>query len=143
MSRECACACALLRARAARRCTPHRWALWPIADVIPLGCSGAETEELRIALLAKVGKVLKRQGNYHLACKKYTQAGDKVKAMKCLLKSGDTEKIVFFAGVSRSRDIYILAANFLQVVRLCHRPPRTAGARSSSRPCGPALPRNS
>ena len=34
--------------------------------------------------------------------------------MKCLLKSGDTEKIVFFAGVSRTRDIYILAANYLQ-----------------------------
>jgi len=81
-----------------------------------LGDRGAETEELRNALLAKVGKVLKRQGNFHLACKKYTQAGDKVKAMKCLLKSGDTEKIVFFAGVSRSRDIYILAANHLQTL---------------------------
>ena len=34
--------------------------------------------------------------------------------MKCLLKSGDTEKIVFFAGTARSRDIYILAANYLQ-----------------------------
>ena len=34
--------------------------------------------------------------------------------MKCLLKSGDTEKIIFFAGVSRARDIYILAANYLQ-----------------------------
>jgi len=79
-----------------------------------LGDRGAETEEARNALLAKVGKLLKRQGHYHLACKKYTQAGDKVKAMKCLLKSGDTEKIVFFAGVSRSRDIYILAANYLQ-----------------------------
>ena len=79
-----------------------------------LGSRCAETEELRNSLLAKVGKILKRQGNYQLACKKYTQAGDKVKAMKCLLKSGDTEKIVFFAGVSRTRDIYILAANYLQ-----------------------------
>ena len=37
-----------------------------------------------------------------------------MKAMKCLLKSGDTEKICFFASVSRNRDIYILAANYLQ-----------------------------
>ena len=44
----------------------------------------------------------------------YTQAGDKVKAMKCLLRSGDTQKICYFAGVSRNRDIYILAANYLQ-----------------------------
>lgn len=34
--------------------------------------------------------------------------------MKALLKSGDTDKIIFFAGVSRQREIYILAANYLQ-----------------------------
>merc|ERR1712093_311391 len=34
--------------------------------------------------------------------------------MKCLLKSGDTEKVIFFAGVSRNQKIYILAANYLQ-----------------------------
>ncbi|KAG9476789.1 hypothetical protein GDO78_002272 [Eleutherodactylus coqui] len=36
------------------------------------------------------------------------------KAMRSLLKSGDTEKIVFFAGVSRQKEIYIMAANYLQ-----------------------------
>lgn len=35
-------------------------------------------------------------------------------AMRSLLKSGDTEKIVFFAGVSRQKEIYIMAANYLQ-----------------------------
>ena len=30
------------------------------------------------------------------------------------MKSGDTEKIVFFAGVSRQRDVYVMAANYLQ-----------------------------
>lgn len=34
--------------------------------------------------------------------------------MKALLKSGDTEKIVFFASISRQREIYIMAANYLQ-----------------------------
>lgn len=34
--------------------------------------------------------------------------------MKALLKSGDTEKIIFFANVSRQREIYIMAANYLQ-----------------------------
>ncbi len=37
-----------------------------------------------------------------------------LQAMKALLKSGDTEKIVFFAGVSRQKEIYIMAANYLQ-----------------------------
>lgn len=73
-----------------------------------------EHNERRQALLEKLAKICKKQGNYHLATKKYTQAGDKVKAMKCLLKSGDTEKIIFFANVSRNRDIYVLAANYLQ-----------------------------
>ncbi|KAG8433203.1 hypothetical protein GDO86_017477 [Hymenochirus boettgeri] len=36
------------------------------------------------------------------------------KAMRSLLKSGDTENIVFFAGVSRQKEIYIMAANYLQ-----------------------------
>lgn len=40
----------------------------------------------------------KAQGLYHLACKKYTQAGDRLRAMRALIKSGDVEKIVFFAG---------------------------------------------
>lgn len=54
--------------------------------------SAKRTEQLR-----KIGKLCKRQGAYQLATKKYTQAGDRVKAMKMLLKSGDLEKIVFFA----------------------------------------------
>ena len=68
----------------------------------------------RKEILLKLASVCKKQNSYHLATKKYTQAGDKLKAMKCLLKSGDTEKITFFANVSRNRDIYILAANYLQ-----------------------------
>lgn len=46
-------------------------------------------------------QVCKRQGSFQLAAKKYTQAGNKSKAMKALLKGGDTEKIVFFAGEGR------------------------------------------
>ena len=34
--------------------------------------------------------------------------------MRALLKSGDTEKIIFFAGVSRTKSIYVMAANYLQ-----------------------------
>lgn len=34
--------------------------------------------------------------------------------MKSLLKSSDTEKIVYYTNVSRQKDIYIMAANYLQ-----------------------------
>ncbi|XP_038276119.1 intraflagellar transport protein 140 homolog isoform X2 [Dermochelys coriacea] len=70
--------------------------------------------ESRKELLEQIADCCMRQGNYHMATKKYTQAGNKLKAMRALLKSGDTEKIVFFAGVSRQREIYIMAANYLQ-----------------------------
>ncbi|KAM7151138.1 intraflagellar transport protein 140 homolog isoform 5-T7 [Macrochelys suwanniensis] len=72
------------------------------------------SEESRKELLEQIADCCMRQGNYHMATKKYTQAGNKLKAMRALLKSGDTEKIVFFAGVSRQREIYIMAANYLQ-----------------------------
>eukprot|EP00057_Strongylocentrotus_purpuratus_P021032 XP_011675506.1 PREDICTED: intraflagellar transport protein 140 homolog [Strongylocentrotus purpuratus] len=70
--------------------------------------------DMRLKLLEKVADLCFLQGSYHLATKKYTQAGNKVKAMRALLKSGDTEKIIFFAGVSRQKEIYVMAANYLQ-----------------------------
>eukprot|EP00795_Rhopilema_esculentum_P000551 gene551-10237_t len=73
-----------------------------------------EDQEYRLKVLEKIAECAFRQGSYHLATKKFTQAGNKIKAMKSLLKSGDTEKIVFFAGVSRQREIYVMAANYLQ-----------------------------
>ncbi|XP_076752394.1 intraflagellar transport protein rempA [Xylocopa sonorina] len=73
-----------------------------------------EREKVRISILERIGEIAFEQGNYHLATKKFTQAGNKLRAMKALLKSGDTEKICFFAQVSRQREIYIMAGNYLQ-----------------------------
>nr|CAD7263177.1 unnamed protein product [Timema shepardi] len=75
---------------------------------------GEGDEGLRVRVLESVAESALAQRNYHLATKKFTQAGNKVKAMKALLKSGDTEKIVFFANVSRQKEIYVMAANYLQ-----------------------------
>ncbi|CAM9937918.1 intraflagellar transport protein 140 homolog isoform X2 [Lampetra fluviatilis] len=71
-------------------------------------------DDFRREILESIADCCMRQGNYHLATKKYTQAGNKIKAMRALLKSGDTEKIIFFAGVSKQKEIYIMAANYLQ-----------------------------
>ncbi|CAM6098880.1 unnamed protein product [Calypogeia fissa] len=70
--------------------------------------------EQAIILLHKVAEVFDKQGSYHLSCKKFTQAGNRVSAMKALLKSGDTQRIIFFANLSRQKQIYIIAANYLQ-----------------------------
>lgn len=80
----------------------------------------AEDEEYRLNLLRKIAKVAKDQDSYHLACKKYTQAGDIMKGVKALLKSGDTEKIIFFANHIRNNEVYFATANFLQSTDWAH-----------------------
>ena len=70
--------------------------------------------QARNEMLIQIGQCCLSQQSYQLAAKKFTQAGDKLKAMQALLQSGDTEKIVFFSNVARQPKIYILAANYLQ-----------------------------
>ena len=71
-------------------------------------------QERRVLVLEKLAKACKKQNSFHLACKKYTQAGDRLKAIKCLLKSGDTKNVIFYAKQSRNKDIFVLSANYLQ-----------------------------
>eukprot|EP00967_Tisochrysis_lutea_P022978 scaffold26237_cov27-Tisochrysis_lutea.AAC.2 len=59
---------------------------------------GSMPDPDRNTVLQQIAKVAKRQGAWQLAAKKFTQAGEKIKAMKALLRSGDREKIVFFTG---------------------------------------------
>lgn len=65
-------------------------------------------------ILANLGRALKKDGSFLLASKKYTQAGDRIRAIKCLLRSGDTKAVIQFASISRNAEIYTLAANYLQ-----------------------------
>ncbi|XP_014248149.1 intraflagellar transport protein 140 homolog [Cimex lectularius] len=76
--------------------------------------SPEEGHENRVILLETLADCALAQANYHLATKKYTQAGNKMKAMKALLKSGDTDKIIFFANITRQKEMYVMAANYLQ-----------------------------
>lgn len=68
----------------------------------------------RREILSELARALKKQGSYALASKKYTQAGDRVRAIKCLVRSGDTKAVIQFASISRNTEIYKLAANYLQ-----------------------------
>ncbi|KAH8393888.1 hypothetical protein KR215_005842 [Drosophila sulfurigaster] len=86
-----------------------------LADLLTPG-KGDFEEATRMSILVQLGELLQQQGDYHSATKKFTQAGDKVRAMKSLLKSGNTDKIIFFATMSRQREIYIMAANYLQAL---------------------------
>ncbi|KAJ3378386.1 hypothetical protein HDU84_007618 [Entophlyctis sp. JEL0112] len=78
----------------------------------------SEDGEVSPDFLTKVAELCLQQKSYHLACKKFSQAGDNIKAIKSLMKSGDVERIIFFAGVSgpKQKEIYVIAANFLQTL---------------------------
>ena len=73
-----------------------------------------EGDNSRREILMGIAKALKLQGSYTLASKKYTQAGDRVRAIKCLVRGGDTKAVIQFASISRNAEIYKLAANYLQ-----------------------------
>uniref|UniRef100_A0A182S5V1 Uncharacterized protein n=1 Tax=Anopheles maculatus TaxID=74869 RepID=A0A182S5V1_9DIPT len=103
-------------ARALAVCAEHRVPVTEtLAELLTPGKEDLPEGE-RIALLLRLGDILQEQGDYHAATKKFTQAGDRVRAMKSLLKSGDTDKIIFFAGMSRQKDVYVMAANYLQAL---------------------------
>ena len=70
----------------------------------------------REAMLVRLAELCRDQGAHHLACKKYTQAGDSVAAIKCLIRSGDVDKIVYYASMSKKPDVFLLAAHHLQTL---------------------------
>ncbi|CBZ54791.1 conserved hypothetical protein [Neospora caninum Liverpool] len=53
--------------------------------------------EARRGVLIRLGKLCLRQKLFHQACRSFTAAGEIVTAIDCLLKTGDTEKIIYFA----------------------------------------------
>eukprot|EP01105_Mastigella_eilhardi_P002868 TRINITY_DN1371_c0_g2_i2.p1 TRINITY_DN1371_c0_g2~~TRINITY_DN1371_c0_g2_i2.p1 ORF type:complete len:1217 (+),score=421.92 TRINITY_DN1371_c0_g2_i2:1075-4725(+) len=73
-----------------------------------------EKPEVRQKVLRAIAHCYDKQRAYNLSCRKYTQAGDHKKAIEVLIKSDDTEKIVFFASVSQKPMVYIITANYLQ-----------------------------
>ena len=54
-----------------------------VSDKKPSSSGGADQQE-KIAVLNRIAEVAYQQGNYHLATKKWTQAGNKLQAMKSL-----------------------------------------------------------
>jgi len=70
--------------------------------------------EKKNMFLKKLAFVCKDQGNFHLAYKKFKESGEQVNAMKCLLKTGETENIISSAHEFRNKLTHMLAANYLQ-----------------------------
>ncbi|MCQ2816870.1 MAG: hypothetical protein MJ252_06360 [archaeon] len=70
--------------------------------------------ELKIELTLKLAKFLMQQGEFELAHNIYIKNKNLKKAMKCLIKMGDKDRVISFATTCRQAELFILAANFLQ-----------------------------
>ena len=65
-------------------------------------------------VLARLAELCEQQGEYTLAANLYVKLKDHLAAMKALIRSGNTEKVIKFANLVRKKEIYILAANYIQ-----------------------------
>jgi hypothetical protein len=83
---------------------------------VPTDDASEEDKQRAAQLQLGLAKAARKNGQLRLACKLYTRAGDKPKAAKCLIAAGDVTKLLFFANMSRSREVFILTANHLQTL---------------------------
>ncbi|XP_065176565.1 intraflagellar transport protein 140 homolog [Sycon ciliatum] len=72
-------------------------------------------KEKRRVLLERMAMCAEEQGSFQLACKKFTQGEMPIKAMKALLKHGKVETILLYANASRNKELFLMAANWLQL----------------------------
>ena len=67
---------------------------------LPKGVDPMASNERRDVAL-KLAKIAKSQGDFKLGAKLYTIGNEKMKGMKCLLKSGDPKAVIGYAQNAR------------------------------------------
>ena len=80
---------------------------------VPANADAFKTKE-RKDIALRLAKLSKKQGDFILGAKLYTISNEKIKGMKCLLKSADVKQVISFAQNARQSEVYVLAGNFLQ-----------------------------
>ena len=63
----------------------------------------------RRKILTRIASLAQLQGEFNIATKKYAEAGNSKEAMVSLLQSGDTKRIITFAGVDSLGPMYPMA----------------------------------
>lgn len=73
-------------------------------------------------ITAAIAEICMRQKQYILASKKYVQMGDRVKALKALMSTGDKDKVIFFASNTPSSFCisYLSRCQWLEAARYMH-----------------------
>ena len=65
--------------------------------LIPPAATDPMKKRERTEILLRIAKLVKMQGNFKFAAKVYTLANEKIKGLKCLLKSSDMRAVISFA----------------------------------------------
>ena len=75
-----------------------------------------ELAELKASeeVMKRFASLCEQQGEYSTAATLYIKFKDHLSAMKALIRSGDTEKVIKFANLIKKPQTFILAANYLQ-----------------------------
>ena len=81
---------------------------------MPANPNDTHKQNERKTICLRLAKLSKKQGDFKLGAKLYTMANEKLKGMKCLLKSADVKQVISFAQNARQPDVFALAGNFLQ-----------------------------
>lgn len=68
------------------------------------------------ALMNTIAELCLEKGNYQLAAKLFNKIGNRIDSIKALIRTGQADKIIQFANVARDKQVFKLAANFLQTI---------------------------
>ena len=67
-------------------------------------------------ILGRFAELCEQQGAFKIAASLYTKMKDILSAIKALIRSGDVDKVIKMAKLSRRKDGFILAANYLMTL---------------------------
>lgn len=65
-------------------------------------------------VLKRFAELCEQQGAFQIAATLYVKLKDHLAAMKALIRSGNTSKVIKFANLVKKKETYILAANYMQ-----------------------------
>jgi intraflagellar transport protein 140 len=71
-------------------------------------------------VMKRFASLCEQQGAFQTAATLYVKFKDHLAAMKALIRSGETDKVIKFANLVKKRETYILAGNYLQTLNPRH-----------------------
>jgi intraflagellar transport protein 140 len=69
------------------------------------------------AVMKRFALLCEQQNAFQIAAQLYVRFKDHIAAMRCLIRSGDTDKVVKFANLIKKKETFILAANYIQTLK--------------------------